>query len=77
MHVNNETGIIQPVDILGAELEKRNILFHVDATQSCGKLVDEIRNLKYNMLSFSAHKLKGPQGVGALILKKRDIDYLL
>ncbi len=71
MHVNNETGIIQPVDILGAELEKRNILFHVDATQSCGKLVDEIRNLKYNMLSFSAHKLKGPQGVGALILKKK------
>ena len=71
MHVNNETGIIQPVDRLGTELEKRNILFHVDATQSCGKLVDEIRNLKYNMLSFSAHKLKGPQGVGVLILKKK------
>lgn len=71
MHVNNETGIIQPVDRLGTELEKRNILFHVDATQSCEKLVDEIRNLKYNMLSFSAHKLKGPQGVGVLILKKK------
>lgn len=71
MHVNNETGIIQPVDRLGTELEKRNILFHIDATQSCGKLVDEIRNLKYNMLSFSAHKLKGPQGVGVLILKKK------
>lgn len=71
MHVNNETGIIQPVDRLGTELEKRNILFHADATQSCGKLVDEIRNLKYNMLSFSAHKLKGPQGVGVLILKKK------
>lgn len=71
MHVNNETGIIQPVDRLGTELERRNILFHVDATQSCGKLVDEIRNLKYNMLSFSAHKLKGPQGVGVLILKKK------
>ena len=71
MHVNNETGIIQPVDRLGTELDKRNILFHVDATQSCGKLVDEIRNLKYNMLSFSAHKLKGPQGVGVLILRKK------
>ena len=71
MHVNNETGILQPVDRLGTELEKRNILFHVDATQSCGKLVDEIKNLKYNMLSFSAHKLKGPQGVGVLILKKK------
>ena len=71
MHVNNETGIIQPVDRLGTELEKRNVLFHVDATQSCGKLVNELRNLKYNMLSFSAHKLKGPQGVGVLILKKK------
>ena len=71
MHVNNETGIIQPVDRLGTELEKLNILFHVDATQSCGKLVDEIKNLKYNMLSFSAHKLRGPQGVGVLILKKK------
>lgn len=71
MHVNNETGIIQPVAELGLELEKRNVLFHVDATQSCGKLVDEIRNLKYNMLSFSAHKLNGPQGVGVLVLKKK------
>lgn len=71
MHVNNETGIIQPVVELGSELEKRNVLFHVDATQSSGKLVDEIRNLKYNMLSFSAHKLKGPQGVGVLVLKKK------
>ena len=71
MHVNNETGIIQPVEELGAELENRNVLFHVDATQSCGKLVEELRNLKYNMLSFSAHKLQGPQGVGGLVLRKK------
>ena len=71
MHVNNETGIIQPVKELGEELQNRNILFHVDATQSCGKLVDELKALKYDMLSFSAHKLMGPQGVGALILKKK------
>lgn len=71
MHVNNETGIIQPVKELGEELQKRNILFHVDATQSCGKLVDELKALKYDMLSFSAHKLMGPQGVGALILRKK------
>ncbi len=71
MHVNNETGIIQPVYELGNELEKQNILFHIDATQSCGKLVDELRNLKYNMLSFSAHKLRGPQGVGVLVLRKK------
>lgn len=71
MHVNNETGIIQPVDVIGEELDKRGVLFHVDATQSCGKLVEELRSLKYDMLSFSAHKLRGPQGIGVLILKKK------
>ena len=72
MHVNNETGMIQPVQTIGHELAKRNILFHIDATQSCGKLVDEIRNLSYDMLSFSAHKLRGPQGVGVLVLRKKE-----
>ena len=72
MHVNNETGIIQPVEAVGEELAKRNVLFHVDATQSCGKLVEEIRRMKYNMLSFSAHKLRGPQGIGVLVLRKKD-----
>lgn len=71
MHVNNETGMIQPVAEIGEELSKRGVLFHVDATQSCGKLVDELRNMKYNMLSLSAHKLMGPQGVGALVLRKK------
>ncbi len=71
MHVNNETGIIQSVTELGEELQKREVLFHVDATQSCGKLVDELKILKYSMLSFSAHKLRGPQGVGVLILRKK------
>lgn len=71
MHVNNETGIIQPVHEIGNVLSEKGILFHVDATQSCGKLVDEIRELKYDMLSFSAHKFQGPQGIGALILRKK------
>lgn len=71
MHVNNETGVIQPVEEIGEELNQRGTLFHVDATQSCGKLVEELKTLKYNMLSFSAHKLMGPQGVGVLILKKK------
>lgn len=71
MHVNNETGIIQPVKEIGDVLDKKDVLFHVDATQSCGKLVDEIRSIKYNMLSFSAHKLMGPQGVGVLVLRKK------
>lgn len=71
MHVNNETGIIQPVEELGAELAARDVLFHVDATQSCGKLVDELCILAYHMLSFSAHKLRGPQGIGVLVLRKK------
>ena len=70
MHVNNETGIIQPVTEIGEALAQRGVLFHVDATQSCGKLVDELQHLKYNMLAFSAHKLQGPQGVGVLVLRK-------
>ncbi len=70
MHVNNETGIIQPVDEIGKRLQETDVIFHVDATQSCGKLVEEIRELKYNMLSFSAHKLGGPQGVGVLVLRR-------
>ncbi len=71
MHVNNETGIIQPVEVIGEELAKSKVLFHVDATQSCGKLVEEIKQMKYNMLSFSAHKLQGPQGIGVLVLRKK------
>ena len=70
MHVNNETGIIQPVEHIGKALSERKVLFHVDATQSCGKLIKEIRGLNYNMLSFSAHKLQGPQGIGVLVLRK-------
>ena len=71
MHANNETGIIQPIDIIGEELSKTDAFFHVDAAQSFGKLVDELRNVKYNFLSASAHKMYGPQGVGVLVLKKK------
>ena len=71
MHVNNETGIIQPVDEIGRALIDRDLFFHVDATQSCGKLVEEIKDLQYDMMSFSSHKMGGPQGVGVLVLKRR------
>ena len=71
MHVNNETGIIQPIKEIGDLLSERNVLFHVDATQSFGKLVKELQEVKYNMLSMSAHKIGGPQGIGALILRKQ------
>ena len=71
MHANNETGIIQPVKEIGEALSEKNVLFHIDAAQSCGKLVDELKVLKYDMLSVSAHKIFGPQGVGALVLRKK------
>lgn len=71
MHANNETGIIQPIKEIGEVLYEKEILFHIDATQSCGKLVPELQNVKYNMLSLSAHKFGGPQGIGALILRKK------
>lgn len=71
MHINSETGIIQPVKEIGKALAKTNVYFHIDATQSFGKLNDEIRTTKYDMLSFTAHKFGGPQGVGGLVLRRK------
>lgn len=70
MFVNSETGIIQPVDVIGKSLKAKGILFHVDATQALGKLNKEIRSLSYDMMSISSHKIGGPQGIGGLILKR-------
>ena len=74
MHVNSETGIIQPIQEVGEALSKTSTYFHVDATQGFGKLNDDLRSTKYDMLSITAHKLGGPQGVGGLVLK-RDRSY--
>lgn len=72
MHVNNETGVIQPVKEIGDELADKDVLFHIDATQSCGKLVEELREISYDILSFSSHKMYGPQGIGALVLRRKN-----
>lgn len=74
MFVNSETGIIQPVEQIGDALKGKGVLFHVDATQALGKLNKQIRSLSYNMLSIASHKIGGPQGIGALVLK-RDKQY--
>ncbi len=74
MHVNSETGIIQPIEEVGDYLNNLDVLFHIDATQGFGKLNDSLRNAKYNMLSITAHKLGGPQGIGAIALI-RDSQY--
>ena len=70
MHVNSETGIIQPIEEIGAALAATKTYFHIDATQGFGKLNDSLRKAKYNMLSITAHKLGGPQGIGAFILRR-------
>lgn len=70
MHVNSETGIIQPIEEVGAALAGTKTYFHIDATQGFGKLNDSLRKTKYNMLSITAHKLSGPQGVGAFIMRR-------
>ncbi|NIK75907.1 cysteine desulfurase [Paenibacillus castaneae] len=70
MHVNNELGTIQPIEEIGMRLKQYpKILFHVDAVQSIGKLPIAIEQWGIDLLSGSAHKLRGPKGVGFLYLR--------
>ena len=70
MHANNETGVLQPVTEIAALLDGTEVFFHTDAAQTFGKEVEELRNLPFDFISISSHKIYGPQGVGALYVRR-------
>jgi cysteine desulfurase len=75
MHANNEVGTIQPIDEIGEIAKEKEILFHTDAAQSCGKIEVNAEKLQVDLLAIAAHKIYAPKGVGALYVRKgTDID---
>lgn len=71
MHVNNETGIRQPLDGIAAVLSDHDALLHVDAAQGYGKDMELLRSQRIDLISVTSHKIYGPVGVGALIARRR------
>ena len=72
IYVNGEVGTINPITEVGEIAEKYGILFHSDATQGIGKVESDVNQLKVDLMSFTAHKMYGPKGIGALYLRKKD-----
>jgi len=70
MTANNETGVLQPVEGIGKIAAEADIYFHTDAAQATGKVPVDVKRIGCNMLSLSGHKMHGPQGIGALFVRK-------
>jgi len=70
--VNNETGVIQQIETIGRICRERSVVFHTDAAQAVGKIPIEIEDLPIDLFSMTAHKIHGPQGIGALYIRNRD-----